>query len=141
MGKIESAQMTANDTHTSDQIISLRGFTLIEVLIAMAIFSIGILAVASMQIRSINLNASAQMQSEATTLAVEWLERLKMLPYDHTDLDENNNPHQDQFGSYTIRWEVAESLDLPTKRITVTVINANPNAKDIRISTIKAKGS
>ena len=135
------AQMTANDMGTSDQIVSSRGFTLIEVLIALAIFSIGILAVASMQIRSINLNASAQIQSEATTLAVEWLERLKMLPYDHTDLDELNNPHQDQFGSYTIRWEVAETLDLPTKKITVTVINANPNAKDVMLSTIKAQGS
>ena len=133
--------MTANDIRTSDQIISLRGFTLIEVLIAMAIFSIGILAVASMQIRSINLNASAQMQSEATTLAVERLESLKMLPYDHADLDEVNNPHQVQFGSYTIRWEVAETLDLPTKKITVTVINANPNAKDVMLSTIKAQGS
>jgi type IV pilus modification protein PilV len=133
--------MTANESGTSYQIINSRGFSLIEVLIAIAIFSIGMLAVASMQIRSINLNASAQMQSEATALAVEWLERLKMLPYDHANLDEVNNPHQDQFGSYTIRWEVAETLDLPTKKITVTVINANPNAKDVILSTIKAKGS
>ena len=141
MRNIGSAQMTVNDMGTSEKTSSLRGFTLIEVLIALAIFSIGILAVASMQIQSINLNASAQMQSEATTLAVEWLERLKMLPYDHTDLDEGNNPHQDQFGSYTIVWEVTEALDLPTKRISVTVVNANPNAKDVRISTIKAQGS
>jgi type IV pilus modification protein PilV len=133
--------MTANESGTSYQITNSRGFSLIEVLIAIAIFSIGMLAVASMQIRSINLNASAQMQSEATALAVEWLERLKMLPYDHANLDEVNNPHQDQFGSYTIRWEVAETLDLPTKKITVTVINANPNAKDVILSTIKAKGS
>jgi type IV pilus modification protein PilV len=133
--------MTANESGTSYQITNSRGFSLIEVLIAIAIFSIGMLAVASMQIRSINLNASAQMQSEATALAVEWLERLKMLPYDHANLDEVNNPHQDQFGSYTIRWEVAETLDLPTKKITVTVINANPNAKDVILSTIKAQGS
>jgi general secretion pathway protein I len=110
-------------------------------MIAMAIFAIGILAVTSMQMRSINQNASARMQTEATALAVEGLERLKMLSYDHTDLDEGNNPHQDQFGSYTIQWEVTEALDLPTKTITVTVINANPNAKDVRLSTIKAQGS
>jgi general secretion pathway protein I len=121
--------------------ITTQGFTLIEVMIAMAIFAIGILAVTSMQMRSINQNASARMQTEATALAVEGLERLKMLSYDHTDLDEGNNPHQDQFGSYTIQWEVTEALDLPTKTITVTVINANPNAKDVRLSTIKAQGS
>ena len=121
--------------------ISTHGFTLIEVMIAMAIFAIGILAVTSMQIRSINQNAAARMQTEATSLAVECLERLKMLSYDHADLDEGNNPHQDQYGSYTIVWEVTETLDLPTKRITVTVINANPNAKDVLLSTIKAQGS
>ena len=133
--------MTIKDMMTSEMTTGCRGFTLIEVLIAIGIFSIGILAVASMQLRSINLNSSAQMQSQATTLAVECLERLKMLPYDHTDLDEGSNPHQNQLGGYTIVWEVTEALDLPTKRITVTVNNSNPNAKDVRISTIKAQGS
>jgi type IV pilus modification protein PilV len=121
--------------------ITAHGFTIIEVMIAMAIFAIGILAVISMQIGSINQNAAARMQTKATSLAVECLEILKMLPYDHTDLDEGNNPHQNQYGSYTIVWEVTETLDLPTKRITVTVINANPNAKDVLLRTIKAQGS
>ena len=40
------------------------GFTLIEVLIAMAIFSIGILAVGAMQISSTNSNAGARIQTE-----------------------------------------------------------------------------
>ena len=37
-----------------------RGFTLIEVLIAMAIFSLGMLAVGTLQITSTNSNASAR---------------------------------------------------------------------------------
>ena len=46
-----------------------KGFTLIEALFAIAIFSIGILAVSSMQISAINNNASARMRTEATMLA------------------------------------------------------------------------
>ena len=80
--------MIANHSGKFEIIIDNRGFTFIEVLVALAIFSIGILAVASMQIQSVNLNAKARVQTEATTLAVERLERLKMLPYDHADLDE-----------------------------------------------------
>ncbi len=64
-----------------------RGFTLIEVLIAMAIFAIGVLAVTSMQMRSINLNTTARLQTEAATLAVGWMERLLALPFDDADGD------------------------------------------------------
>jgi type IV pilus modification protein PilV len=56
-----------------------RGFTLIETLIAIAIFSIGILAVGSMQISAINNNASARMRTEATILASETVEQLMSL--------------------------------------------------------------
>jgi len=41
-----------------------RGYTLIEVLIAMAIFAIGFLALASIQIKSITQNASARIDSD-----------------------------------------------------------------------------
>jgi prepilin-type N-terminal cleavage/methylation domain-containing protein len=57
------------------------GFTLIEVLVATAIFAIGILALTSLQAVYIGGNSSARMQTEATTLAAQWLERLKILPY------------------------------------------------------------
>jgi type IV pilus modification protein PilV len=117
-----------------------QGFTLIEVLIAMAIFAIGILAVTSMQMRSIGQNASARMQTEGTTLAVDWLERLLSAPYEDTCLDESyftenyfddegispiegggtythecENEAADfleaQGGSYRIQWMVVEDPD------------------------------
>jgi type IV pilus modification protein PilV len=120
-----------------------RGFTLLEVLFALAIFSIGILAIAGMQISSINGNSAARMQTEATTLAVERLERLSALPYDHADLDPyNNNPHQATSGSYTIVWNVIDDVPIPlTKTINITVTAANPNAKDVSINLIRGQGS
>lgn len=56
------------------------GFTLIEVLIALAVFSIGILAVGGMQISAIKGNARARSLTEATTMAADRMEKLIQLP-------------------------------------------------------------
>ena len=78
-----------------------RGFTLIEVLIVIAIFSIGILAVAAMQMTSTKGNASARRITEATALAENKIENLIQLPYDHADLNPANNPHGGPKGHIT----------------------------------------
>jgi len=88
---------------------SLKGFTLVEILIAMAIFSIGFLAIATMQIHSINGNSSSRRITEGTMLAETQLERLMELPYDHNDLDPGLNPHQLTQHPYTITWDVTET--------------------------------
>ena len=94
----------------------VRGFTLIEVLIVMTIFSTGILAVAAMQITSTKGNASARRMTEATALAEKQIENLIQLPYDHADLDPTNNPHVSNQGPYSIYWNVTE-IDLDSNGI------------------------
>ena len=91
--------------------IGIKGFTLIEVLIVLAIFSIGILAVAAMQVTSTKGNASARRITEATALAENQIENLMQLSYDHADLNPANNPHQSIQGPYTVNWNVTE-IDL-----------------------------
>jgi type IV pilus assembly protein PilV len=63
----------------SDKHISTdtKGFTLIEVLMAMAILSIGILAVASLQISAVHNNGMGNLITQATMLAQEKMESLK----------------------------------------------------------------
>jgi len=115
-----------------------RGFTLIEVLIALAIFAIGILAIAGLQIRSINLNSSARMQSEATIVAVDVMERLASLPYEHPDLDETSGPRQNQVGVYTVFWQITDESPISwCKTIAVWVTADNPNAREVRINFIR----
>jgi len=58
-----------------------KGFTLIEVLVAMAIFSIGILAIGSMQLAATKGSASARLSSEAVTIAQSRAETLILLPF------------------------------------------------------------
>ena len=120
--------------------IKNQGYTLIEVLIAMAIFALGFLALATLQIRSITQNASAKMITEATTMAVESLERLISLPYNHTDLGEQNSPHSVSTGPYTIQWTVQDDMPVTAaKTIELRVTGANPYAKPITISYVKGQ--
>ena len=94
-----------------------KGFTLVEVMIGMAIFVIGYMAVASMQMMSIKGNTSARKTTEAATLAADRLETLIVLPYDNID---SGGPVTQ--GAYTVSWQVADDTPLPnTKTITVTV--------------------
>ena len=52
------------------------GFTLIEVLVAMAVFAIGILAITGMQVTSIQGNHSARLRTEAVSYASKHMDTL-----------------------------------------------------------------
>ena len=62
-----------------------KGFTIIEVLIAMAIFLIGFLAVGAMQLSSVNGNAYARMRTEATAIASQHAEKFLGMNFDNID--------------------------------------------------------
>ena len=76
-----------------------KGFSLIEILIAITVFAIGILAVGKMQIAAIKGNSFANDLTKATTLAQDRMEKLIGLPYEidptvNTDpLDDTNPPN------------------------------------------------
>ena len=118
-----------------------RGFTFVEVLVVIAIFSIGVLAVASMQVTSIHANASARMFGEATALAANQLETLMASDYTDDALNPALNPHEIVQDAYTINWVVTDS-DIDgdgtneSKTVFVTVRCANPKAKDVSMQYI-----
>jgi type IV pilus modification protein PilV len=119
-----------------------QGYTIIEVLIAMAIFAVGFLALATLQAKSISQIGSSRMHTEATIMAVESLERLISLPYSHTELDQKNNPQRLKLGAYTIEWNIQDDVPITaTKTIVINVTGANPYAKPITISFVKGQNS
>ena len=67
-----------------------QGFTLLEVIIAMCILTIGILAVASMQLSAIRGNSSAIGLTEAVDIGQEKLEELIQLPLTDPQLADTN---------------------------------------------------
>jgi type IV pilus assembly protein PilV len=119
-----------------------RGFTLLEVVMAMAIFSIGILAVGTMQINSANSNTGARIHTEEYTWVVGQIERLTALDYgdDALSEDDEDDAHSVPRGPYTVSWTVVDDSPIDgAKRITVTATGAHARARPITIEFIKAR--
>ena len=122
------------------QKLSSKGFTLIEVLIAMVIFSIGILGVAQMQIMAIKGNATARMLTDTVVQATDQIELLLLRPYDHDDLTEG--PHTGVApAGYTLVWEVSDDTPVQgNKTITITATHTGINSnKSFTIEQIKSE--
>jgi type IV pilus assembly protein PilV len=54
-----------------------RGFTLVEMLVALVVLSIGLLGVAALQLMSLRSNYGSAMRSQATFLAYEIVDRMR----------------------------------------------------------------
>lgn len=111
------------------------GFSLIEVMIAICILSIGVLAVCSMQISGLNGNAAARQYTDYATLAMERLETLMAMPYSSLPVDGDVNGESGLFvtdntadqvesnGDYTVYINVAPEEVLPaTTTVAVNVV-------------------
>ena len=109
------------------------GFTLIEVLIAISIFAVGLLAVATMQLSAIRVNSTAGQITTRMTWAQDKLEELMALPYSDpwiedlgdppSGTDSAGNAHQETTSDgYIISWTVTNNTPISsTKLITVAV--------------------
>jgi len=53
------------------------GFTLIEVLVSLLVFSIGLLGLAALQLQSLKFNQSAYQRSQASLMAYDVLDRMR----------------------------------------------------------------
>jgi len=99
-------------------------FTLIEVIVAISILTVGLLAVASMQSSAIRGNHLGYRVTEATTLAQDRMEWLMMQDYDDAALNPGTGK-VDPIGAapsgYQITYDVADHATVTAKLITVTV--------------------
>jgi len=84
------------------------GFTLIEILIAICVLSIGLLAVGSMQVSAIRGNSYARHVTDASTMAQDRLEKLLSLSYTDADLTADSHVDPDPPDSYAITWDITD---------------------------------
>ena len=94
--------MFINKRIKGKKISDSKGFTLIEVLVAMAIFSIGILAVGSMQLSATRGSSSARLSTEVATIAQARAETLILAPYASV----NNGADNSFMHIYSVNWTV-----------------------------------
>ena len=104
-----------------------KGFSLIEMLIAMSVLAFGMLAAASMQYSTVRNNTTGNTSTQANSLARAQLEMLKSQDIGSTELavgdyvepapvDANGNPG----GIYNRSWRI-DPLGTSARRIRVTV--------------------
>ena len=77
---IENTYISYTETQM-DKLKKENGFTLLEVLIALTIFAVGLLAVAALQTSAIKMNSTSNKLTNLSTLAMDQIERLSALPY------------------------------------------------------------
>lgn len=89
------------------------GFTILEALIALAIFSIGLMAVGALQARSLMNTGDVSRKTEAWTIAEEQATILKQMPFMDTalwatppDLVAGNHQVTHANGRYDVHWGV-----------------------------------
>ena len=105
------------------------GFTLIEVMMAIVILSVGMLAIAGMQINAIKGNSQASKITMATALIEEKLDGYKSMPYAAIKDEEGT---RDGF----LDWKTSVAANTPAnglKSITVSV-SWNDGGKPYNIS-------
>jgi prepilin-type N-terminal cleavage/methylation domain-containing protein len=99
-----------------------KGFTLLEVIFAVSILTVGILSVAAMQGASIRGNAFAWRTSEASNVAMSQIESMLEWRYDDPRLEAGEIHSGDPEGRYNISWTVTDNAIIDnTKLIQLTV--------------------
>lgn len=106
-----------------------KGFTLVEVIMAMLIVLIGLLAVSMMQIMAIKNNANISQKTEALNLAQDRLEDIKRSALDNFAGLANGS---DSKGPYTRSWTITP-LNSMTRQVIVTV--TCPSGKSYKLQT------
>ena len=99
------------------------GFTLIEVLIALTIFAVGMMAIATMQLSAISVNARANRLTQRTTYAQDKIEELVALPHTDGELSSGFHPGEGtNTAGLTVSWNITDDWPVPNvKIIDVTV--------------------
>jgi type IV pilus assembly protein PilV len=101
-----------------------RGFTLIEVLVTVVVLAIGLLGLAGLQATSLRVNSGAYFRSQATNLAYDMADRMRVNRQaaptydtggmlDPLDCEPPNLPAGDLVGQDLLAWRTALACTLP----------------------------
>lgn len=136
-----------------------RGFSLIEVMVAIVILTVGLLSLAQMMVLATNSNSLSGRMTSASALAKEQLERLKAAPFYSDPLTKTRNPVLQDGGNidvaggggyaqlydetgrpvagggqYEVRWQIATvPTNLPLEMLEIQVRCVTVNADQFNV--------
>lgn len=115
-----------------------RGFTLIEMMIALVLFGVGLMALAQALPNGLSVRDKARRMTVATSLAQESVEQLRNLPFDAGQLSAgaHSDPDNPINGAYVRRWTVENNMPVQNmKRVTVRVSFPTSSADSVAVMT------
>ena len=115
------------------------GFSLLEVLVALLLSAVGILAIGGLQIGSIKGNSFSQEVTQATVLSQDRLEELRKMDFDDSNLSIGHHDEGVLNGSGFSRYYDVESISTTLKAVTVTVGWTEDVDHSVFLSTLKAR--
>jgi len=115
------------------------GFSLIEVLIALVLFAVGVLGIGAMQIGSIKGNSFSQEVTQATVLSQEKLEELRKMDFDDSNLSVGHHDEGVLSGSGFSRSYDVGNTSATLRAVTVTVRWTEDIDHSVSLSTLKAR--
>lgn len=123
----EYGNMNNHPLKSPKKMLTQEGFSLVEILIAIAVLSIGMLGIAAMQTSAIKGNSKANDLTQRTLLASNHIEYLLNIPFTHSDLtDTAGTPRVLVVGEYTYSWTVTDSpAATPTEKSISLTLNNN----------------
>ena len=115
------------------------GFSLIEVLITLVLFAVGMLAIGGMQIGSIKGNSFSQEVTQATVLSQDRLEELRKMDFDDSNLSIGHHDEGVLNGSgFSRSYDVVDTSPI-LKAVTDTVRWTEDVNHSVSLSTMKAR--
>jgi len=116
------------------------GFTLVEVVVALVVFTIGLLAITAMQIVSTKGGYFSNNVTQATIFAQDKLENLKDLSYSDPQLASGQHDEGEMSGTvFSRQYNIVEDTGNSFKTITVTVQWVDRGNHSLSFTTIRSK--
>lgn len=127
-----------------------RGFSLLEVILAVSVLTVGILAMGVLQTSSVSMNKNARGITEASAWATDTMENIMALSFTDPDIDANTSHSADPNNKvlptnpegYTITYIVGAAVN-NMKTISVTVswsnLGTSGSQRAVTLNFIKAR--
>lgn len=108
------------------------GFTMIEALIGLVVFGVGILMLSQLAPRSSGIGIRARSVSEAMNLAQGKVEELRAMPSESADLAAGTHVDAADLGSFRRQWDIVDNSPMSgMRRVTVRVSFASTSEDSV----------
>ena len=112
---------------------STAGFSLVEVLVASAIFVGGVASILQLVAMAVSASAAARYRTEGAMLATQKVEELRVAPWG------TEGGGSDQRSGYARRWTVQPLAVNPQSAIAIEVLVTHAGGEPVRVLTVKSR--